>query len=269
LFDTVGFRELFEKSARKHFKKAIGGNPTIHSASLPLSTQSNGSLIKLGKQLCPGEVCTLHGRRKVFMRGSTDPLIVLIGEAPGAQEEKTGRPFVGRSGKFLDKLLAQAGYRQEYAILNTLLCRPPDNRDPERWEKACCLTRLLTYLDVLKPKGVVCIGRHAAQTFFPIAGIKGESNLPVNCNRTVGAPPMMRFLHIRHPSYYLRNGGFKAKKANIKEEIEETAFVLKLFRELITENRTNKTGWVWLSKTDALLKRELKKGALLVPAEEK
>jgi len=272
--DKLTTRKRLKQAARAHFKGAVGGKPAIACATIPYPDESwaKASLLKVNNDLCPGKVCTLYGERPVFFRGRKKPLIVAIGEAPGAKEAETGTPFVGRSGKLLDWMFANAGFGQDYAITNTVLCRPPNNRDPHHWEKACCLIRLLAFLDNTKPKGVVLIGAHAARTFFPIADPqKGEKNLPVNCNRTVNFGGM-RFLHIRHPAWWLRQGvksSGKVYNKKVKEQLEEAVFSLKLFRELTVESRVPQKfrNWSWLGHSETLLSRELEKGSLLVPAD--
>jgi DNA polymerase len=263
-------RKQLTKSVVKQFKRSYGGVPETFFSSLPLLETEQvraSTLPKINNDFCPSKVCTLNKARKVFFRGATKPLIVLVGEAPGEEEALTGTPFVGRSGKLLDELLARAGYRGEFAITNTVLCRPPHNREPEYWEKRCCLIRLFAFLEKTKPKGVICIGQHASSLFFPIAyPLTGENNLPVNCCRTIDMGAM-RFLHIRHPSFILRKGGLSTKDKATKELIDDTVFTMKLFRDLIQSTRVpkNKT-WTWMPKLDVLLQREYKLGHLLVPA---
>jgi DNA polymerase len=98
---------------------------------------------------------------------SGPPRFVLVGEAPGAQEDETGRPFVGRSGALLDQLLAQAGLdRAEAAILNVVKCRPPANRTPKAPEVARCSGWLRRQLELLDAHVVVALGLSAAKWFL-------------------------------------------------------------------------------------------------------
>ena len=95
------------------------------------------------------------------------PRLVLVGEAPGATEDETGRPFVGRSGALLDQLLAEAGLsRQEAAVLNIVKCRPPANRTPKAPEVARCSGWLRRQLELLDPPVVVALGLSAAKWFL-------------------------------------------------------------------------------------------------------
>lgn len=102
--------------------------------------------------------------RPVMGRGNRQADVMLIAEAPGAQEDKQGIPFVGNSGKILDRLLQDCGLeREEIYITNILKCHPPDNRDPKEEEKEACFPYLKYETFLLKPRIIVCLGRVAAQ----------------------------------------------------------------------------------------------------------
>ncbi len=102
--------------------------------------------------------------RPVMGRGNRQADIMLIAEAPGAQEDRQGIPFVGNSGKILDSLLQDCGLeRKEIYITNILKCHPPDNRDPKEEEKEACFPYLKYETFLLKPRIIVCLGRVAAQ----------------------------------------------------------------------------------------------------------
>jgi DNA polymerase len=104
--------------------------------------------------------------------GSATAEIMLVGEAPGASEDKQGRPFVGRAGKLLDELLAAAGLaRDDVYITNVVKARPPNNRDPRAGEVAHCMPWLETELALIGPRLVVPLGRHALAHFAPDAKI--------------------------------------------------------------------------------------------------
>ena len=100
--------------------------------------------------------------------GNPDAAVVIVGEAPGASEDKQGRPFVGRAGKLLDSLLAEAGLeRADVFVTNVVKARPPGNRDPKADEVAHHLPWLLAELEVLAPRAIVPLGRHALAHFAP------------------------------------------------------------------------------------------------------
>jgi uracil-DNA glycosylase len=104
--------------------------------------------------------------------GSATAEVMLVGEAPGASEDKQGRPFVGRAGKLLDELLAVAGLeRADVYITNVVKARPPKNRDPRADEVAHCLPWLEQQLALIRPRLVIPLGRHALAHFAPDAKI--------------------------------------------------------------------------------------------------
>jgi DNA polymerase len=103
------------------------------------------------------------------------PRFALVGEAPGAQEDETGRPFVGRSGALLDQLLAEAGLdRAQAAVLNVVKCRPPGNRTPKAAEVARCSGWLRRQLELLDPPVVVALGLSAAKWFLGPRTVLGQ-----------------------------------------------------------------------------------------------
>ena len=109
--------------------------------------------------------CSLAETRTnvVFGVGTPQAEVVIVGEAPGANEDKQGEPFVGRAGKLLDDMLAMIGLdRSRIYITNSVKCRPPQNRDPKPEETACCIGYLSRQLEIIKPKIIVCLGRVAA-----------------------------------------------------------------------------------------------------------
>lgn len=108
--------------------------------------------------------------------GNPDAAVVFVGEAPGANEDKQGRPFVGSAGRILAELLADAGLvREDVFITNVVKARPPKNRDPKRDEIEHHLPWLIRQLDVIAPRFVVPLGRHALAHFAPDAKI-GEAH---------------------------------------------------------------------------------------------
>ena len=120
---------------------------------------------------CGFDVCE-QATNMVPGEGSATADVVVVGEAPGAQEDAEGRPFVGRAGRLLDQLLAEAGLaREEVFITNVLKARPPRNRDPRADEVAHHLGWLQAQLDVIRPRLLVTVGRHAPKRFAPRAAI--------------------------------------------------------------------------------------------------
>ena len=99
----------------------------------------------------------------VFGEGARDAEVMFIGEGPGEQEDRTGRPFVGRAGQLLDDMLAMIDLKREKVFIgNMVKCRPPQNRDPLNTEQEACIGYLRNQVALLKPKIIVCLGRIAA-----------------------------------------------------------------------------------------------------------
>ncbi|HEX6945510.1 MAG TPA: uracil-DNA glycosylase, partial [Casimicrobiaceae bacterium] len=132
---------------------------------------------------------------------------LFVGEAPGAEEDARGEPFVGQAGKLLDAMLAALGLRRGAAvyIANVLKCRPPGNRTPEPGEVAACKPYLDRQIALLRPKIIVALGRSAATTLLgmdaSIASLRGR------LHRYQGVPLLVTY----HPAYLLRNLPDKAK----------------------------------------------------------
>ncbi|HET9226847.1 MAG TPA: uracil-DNA glycosylase [Thermoanaerobaculia bacterium] len=155
------------------------------------------------------EACTrcrlAQGRQKtVFGSGNPDADLMLIGEAPGAEEDKQGLPFVGAAGELLTKIIQAIDLRREdIYIANILKCRPPGNRDPQPDEVAACRGYLEKQIDLVKPRVIVALGRIAAQTLLgnesPIGQMRGQ------WFRVRGIPAMVTY----HPAALLRNPGLK------------------------------------------------------------
>jgi uracil-DNA glycosylase len=153
--------------------------------------------------------CGLHKTRTntVFGVGDENADWMLIGEAPGAEEDRLGDPFVGQAGKLLDNMLAAIGLsrRKNVYIANVLKCRPPGNRNPTPEEVAQCSPHLLQQIELIKPKLILAMGRFAAQTLLEtsasIASLRGR------LHRYAGVPLIVTY----HPAYLLRTLEDKAK----------------------------------------------------------
>jgi len=150
-------------------------------------------------------------QRVVVGDGPTAAKCLLIGEAPGAEEDRQGLPFVGRAGALLDQMLAAVGLdrTRDVYVTNTLKCRPPDNRNPELAELARCRPFLDRQIALLQPRVVVLLGRFAAQSLLrtddSIGALRGSVH-----EATVG-DVALRCIVTYHPAYLLRNPQDKAK----------------------------------------------------------
>ena len=159
------------------------------------------------------EGCSLKltAAHTVFGDGNPQSKIVLIGEAPGADEDRIGLPFVGRSGKLLDKMLSVIGLdRSSYYITNILPWRPPGNRTPTGGEIAVCLPFLKRQLEIINPDYILLLGGSSANALF-------DNQEPISKLRSrwleypKGNGSSARALATFHPAYLLRNTGQKAK----------------------------------------------------------
>lgn len=136
-----------------------------------MPSMARESLEKLKQEILASGVCSelaAHATQLVMGDGNANADIVLIGEAPGKQEDEQGLPFVGASGKFLNEMLAAAGLRREDVyITNIVKYRPPNNRDPLPEEKRDFWPYLMRQLEIIKPKVVITLGRHSGSAFIP------------------------------------------------------------------------------------------------------
>ena len=154
--------------------------------------------------------CTLCETRTqtVFGVGNRQADLLVIGEAPGADEDRKGEPFVGRAGKLLDNMLFAMGRpRAEVFIANILKCRPPNNRDPLPDEVAECEPYLLRQIALLRPKVILAVGRVAAQNLLktdrPLSALRGRAHRYGEAD----TPVVITY----HPAYLLRSPRDKAK----------------------------------------------------------
>lgn len=156
--------------------------------------------------------CTACGLRKgctqtVFGVGDEQADWLLVGEAPGAEEDARGEPFVGQAGKLLDAMLAGIGLKrgEDVYIANVLKCRPPGNRNPEAAEVAQCSPFLLRQVELIRPRLILAMGRFACQTLLDtdasIGSLRGRTH------RYQGVPLIVTY----HPAYLLRTLQDKAK----------------------------------------------------------
>ena len=160
------------------------------------------------------EACGLcQGRRHaVFGMGARPARWMIVGEAPGEQEDRQGLPFVGRSGKLLDAMLSSVGMSREkdVFIANVIKCRPPGNRNPRPEEVAACSPYLRRQIELIQPEGILVLGRFAAQTLLgtdaTIGALRGRRHVwNTESGRTI--PVVVSY----HPAYLLRSPVEKAR----------------------------------------------------------
>ncbi len=167
------------------------------------------SLAQIDREVSNCTDCPLHQNRSraVPGEGPENAEIMLIGEAPGFNEDKQGRPFVGAAGQFLEKLLASANLsRDDVFITNTVKCRPLNNRDPLPVEMAACRKYLDRQIAAIAPKVIVTLGRHSLTSFLPKETITKARGRPRIVNGTTLFP-------MYHPAAALH-------QQNLREVIE-------------------------------------------------
>ncbi len=165
-----------------------------------------GQLEDLRRELGECRRCRLHETRTnvVFGEGNPDAAVVFVGEAPGEEEDRTGRPFVGRAGQLLTRMIeAMTLKRDKVYICNVLKCRPPDNRDPLPDEVSTCFPFLKRQLEIIRPRVVVTLGKHALKV---LTGERaGVTTVHGRWYNNMG----MRILPTFHPAFLLRYPSMK------------------------------------------------------------
>lgn len=176
----------------------------ITDKKLLLLEQIRADIIK--NDICPN--LAREAKNLVMGDGNINTDIVLIGEAPGKNEDEQGLPFVGAAGKFLNEMLESTGMkRSDVYITNIVKYRPPNNRDPLPDEKKAFWPYLVRQLDVIDPKVVVTLGRHSMEYFLPeqkISQIHGQAK------RITFGDKKMVIVPLYHPAAALYNGGMRA-----------------------------------------------------------
>lgn len=185
---------------KSFYLRQIGVRTPDPSAGLRVDAEQ--AMRSLAEQARACQACKLARTRTqvVFGVGSATADLVFIGEAPGRDEDLQGEPFVGRAGRLLDRMLAAIGLRRDQVyIMNTIKCRPPNNRDPEADELAACHVWFDRQLSILAPKVICLLGRVAAQkvleTEQPLRALRGR------WHELNGIPVLVSY----HPAYLLRS----------------------------------------------------------------
>ena len=176
---------------------AVGG---VNAAAELAAVAQEVAQCRLCEELARTRTKTVAGE------GSPHARLVFVGEAPGGDEDRQGRPFVGRAGQLLTKIIQAMGLdRKDVFICNTLKCRPPGNRDPRPEEKSNCWPFLRRQLEAIQPEIIVALGSHAAKSLLDV-------NLPIGRLRgrfheyffSPDRPPI-KLMATYHPAYLLRN----------------------------------------------------------------
>ena len=196
------------------------------SAAVTLPAELAAEWARLRSEVTACTKCVLHSSRTqgVFGVGNLEADWLVIGEAPGAEEDRRGEPFVGRAGQLLDAMLKAIGLSREtnVFIANVLKSRPPGNRDPKPEEVAACLPYLMRQIALMRPRLILAVGRIAAQnllsTDMPLGRLRGK----VHHFGELNTPLVVTY----HPAYLLRTPGDKRKAW------EDLKFARGVFRQL-------------------------------------
>lgn len=208
-------------SSEKNIKKEKKGqNPTVQNLT---KFDSILTLDDFNNKINTCQLCGLSETRNKFVFGEGNPNadLMLIGEAPGAEEDKSGIPFVGRAGKLLNDILIAIGFkREDVFIANILKCRPPNNRDPLPSEREVCKPYLYKQIDLIKPKVILCLGKVAANVL--LNNDESLTKMRANVHEINGIKTMVTY----HPAALLRNPNWK------RPTWEDVQKVKKIYDEL-------------------------------------
>jgi uracil-DNA glycosylase family 4 len=193
-------------------------------AGLPAQTAAERrSLEEIDQQVLVCKLCALHKLRTKAVPGEGDRSaeLMFIGEGPGRDEDAQGRPFVGRAGQLLRKIIAAMKFREdEVYITNIVKCRPPDNRVPHREEEEACSPYLVRQIELIRPRVIVTLGKTPTDHFVP--GREGMTARRGNFGDYRGIPVMPTF----HPSYLVRNEGNRELKRMVWEDMQKVMALL-------------------------------------------
>lgn len=222
--ERAGLKEIINltKNYILDMKKSGVSYITVDSGQCPGHTHKAKTLQQFYEEIKDCRKCPLWRTRTnfVFGEGSPDAELVFIGEAPGYEEDKQGRPFVGRAGQLLNKIIEAMGMkREDVYICNVLKSRPPENRAPLPSEVEACRPYLLTQLSLLRRKKVICcLGLHAAHGVLrldlPMKEMRG------NWYEYAGTRALVTY----HPAYLLRNPDDKRKVWNDMKKVKEILY---------------------------------------------
>ena len=214
LYSDLGITEIILRSSKAAPQQSVQPEETSDKAKALeyLRRAELGNCVR----------CKLHTRRKtiVFGEGNPEARLMLIGEAPGADEDDQGRPFVGRAGQLLMQMIRAIQFeRADVYIANVLKCRPPGNRPPEPDEVKTCSPFLFRQIEIIQPKLILALGTFSAQLL-----IESKSSISMLRNR-VYEMPFGKVIATYHPSFLLRS---PQKKPEAWED-------LKLARKILNE----------------------------------
>ena len=202
--------------------------------------ERRAALEAVGSEVRACTRCRLHAGRTSAVpgEGHADTEVVFVGEGPGMNEDRQGRPFVGRAGDLLVRFLATIGWtRDEVFITNVVKCRPPDNRDPEPDEIAACLPYLERQLGIIDPALIVTLGRHSMGRFIPGARIGQAHGTLHPVDPATGAGAAMVYA-MYHPAAALRSSDVERQSYDDAAGIPAALLEARRRRETTTSTTT-------------------------------
>jgi uracil-DNA glycosylase len=197
-----------------------GSRPAAGSVPRPADDRDAATIEREVREC---RLCPLHRLRKnaVPGEGNWAAELMFIGEAPGRDEDEQGRPFVGRAGQLLRKIIAAMKFgEEEVYITNVVKCRPPENRVPHRDEVEACFPYLVRQIELIRPKVIVTLGKTPTEHFVP--GRAGMGELRGRFGDCRGIPVMPTF----HPSYLIRNEGNRELRRMVWEDMQKVMALL-------------------------------------------
>lgn len=206
----------------------VDGYPKEILSALPKGARP---LEEIEKDALRCEQCRLCETRNKVVFGAGDPNanLMLVGEAPGAEEDKQGVPFVGRAGVLLTKILKSIQFeREEVYIANVLKCRPPENRDPIPAEVEACEPFLIEQIATIKPKIICALGAHAARTLLKLGPSTSIGSLRGIIHNYQGVPLIATY----HPAYLLRSPDKK------RDTWEDVKFLRRLYERTMEQENS-------------------------------
>ena len=223
-FEELGVRGVSrdpEWRARVSTETTEGMPEAAEAQTAPIASESGAELIAIRADLGDCTRCKLHKGRTQIVYGVGNPnaQLMFVGEAPGADEDAQGEPFVGRAGQLLTKIIESIGLqRSDVYIANVIKCRPPNNRAPEPDEVSQCQPFLFRQIDTIRPRVIVALGTHAAHalldTDVPISRIRGKVH-PFRHESSL--------IPTFHPAYLLRS---PERKRDVWEDMKKVRDLL-------------------------------------------
>lgn len=223
-------KTLLDLEERLKFFKDIGADFFFKGEKPPLPETSrepasaSPEILTIHKEILSCRRCPLAvGRTQAVPgEGNFQAELMFVGEGPGRDEDVQGRPFVGRAGQLLTKIIQAMKYdRSEVFITNVVKCRPPENRVPRREEVECCVPYLVEQIKYIQPKAIVTLGKVAADFFIPNA-LGGMTSLRGIFSEWNGIPVMPTF----HPSYLVRNEGNRELRKMVWDDMQKVMALL-------------------------------------------